>query len=36
MIKHNLEVVYSHVDEIIIVTKYLAEKFPETLGDNYK
>lgn len=36
MIEHNLEVVHPHVDEIIIVTKYLAERFPETLWDNYK
>ena len=36
IIEHNLESIYQDVDEVIIVTKYLAEKFPETLWDNYK
>jgi bifunctional UDP-N-acetylglucosamine pyrophosphorylase/glucosamine-1-phosphate N-acetyltransferase len=36
IIEHNLESIYNYVDEIIIVVKYLKEKFPETLGDNYK
>jgi len=36
IIEHNLESIYKDVEEIIIVTKYLAEKFPETLWDSYK
>lgn len=36
IIEHNLEAIYKDVDEIIVITKYLADKFPETLGDNYK
>jgi len=31
-----MESIYSYVDEIIIITKHLAEKFPEALGNNYK
>jgi len=36
IIEHNLESIYKDVDEVVIVTKYLADKFPETLWDNYK
>jgi len=36
IIEHNLESIYKHVDEIIIVVKYLKEKFPEILWNNYK
>jgi len=36
IIEHNLESIYKDVDEIIIVVKYLKEKFPEILWDNYK
>ncbi len=36
IVEHNLESIYKEVDEIVIVTKYLAEKFPKALWDNYK
>ncbi len=36
IIEHNLESIYKDVDEIIIVVKYLKEKFSETIWDNYK
>ena len=36
IIEHNLESIYNYVDEIIIVVKYLKEKFPEILWNNYK
>jgi len=36
IIEHNLESIYKDVDEIIIVVKYLKEKFPEILWNNYK
>ncbi len=36
IIEHNLENLYEHVDEIIIVVKYLKEKIKDKLWDNYK
>ncbi|QFR38694.1 glucose-1-phosphate thymidylyltransferase [Candidatus Gracilibacteria bacterium 28_42_T64] len=36
IIEHNLEHIYSHVNEIIIVIKYKAELIKKYFGDNYK
>lgn len=36
ILEHNLENIYKHVEEIIIVVKYKKEKFLESLWDNYK
>ncbi|MDQ7008749.1 MAG: sugar phosphate nucleotidyltransferase [Candidatus Gracilibacteria bacterium] len=36
IIEYTLENIYSQVDEIIIVVKYLSQKFIDYFGDNYK
>lgn len=36
ILEHNLESIYKHVEEIIIITKYKAELFPEILWEDYK
>lgn len=36
ILEHNLEHLYSHVDEIIIIVKYLQEQIKEYFWDNYK
>ena len=36
IIEHNLDIIYKHVDEIVIVVKYKKEKFIEYFWDNYK
>ncbi|MDD3646671.1 MAG: sugar phosphate nucleotidyltransferase [Candidatus Gracilibacteria bacterium] len=35
ILEHNLENIYKHVSEIIIVVKYLKEQIKEKFGDNY-
>jgi len=36
ILEHNLENIYTHVDEIIIVVKYLEEKIKDTIWNEYK
>ena len=36
ILEHNLENIYKHVDEIILVVKYLKGVFIDYFGDNYK
>ena len=36
ILEHNLESIYTHVDEVIIITKYLEEQIQETIGNEYK
>ena len=36
ILEHNLESIYTHVDEIIIITKYLEQQIQETIGNEYK